>query len=315
MEAEDITEVAADDRPAGEMPAIKAIEHRAHPRFEVHEDASLLLVSHDSWHPCRVVDLSLEGCRLVTGDLFRAGTQKHVEVSFRINGIAFRLSGTTQWTDDQHLVGIRFSYPTPRRREELAEVLREVEAANAARAEREAQDELALRLAAVESPAVEEAVQAAELAPVQLPVARASITEPGNVARSDAAPGRGIASPVLNERERRAHVRHEVDSTAHIFLLHLGHGVVGRILNLSVGGCGIRTVEPFPLGIYTRVETEFHLRGMPFRLSGVIQFVYERNFVGIRFLDLSDRKLEQVNQLIAEMEKQYANREAEAWDD
>jgi len=55
------------------------------------------------------------------------------------------------------------------------------------------------------------------------------------------------------------------------------------------------------------------LNGMPFRLSGVIQFIDERNLVGIRFLDLSDRKLEQVERLMVEMEMQYTSEEAAAW--
>ncbi len=80
----------------------------------------------------------------------------------------------------------------------------------------------------------------------------------------------------------------------------------GRILDLSLSGCRIRTDERFPVGIYTRVETEFHLQGLPFRLGGVIQAIHNRNTVGIRFLDLSERKREQVLDLIDEMEQMRA---------
>jgi predicted CopG family antitoxin len=60
------------------------------------------------------------------------------------------------------------------------------------------------------------------------------------------------------------------------------------------------------VGIYTRVETEFRLQGLPFRLSGVIQALYDqkRQVVGIRFLDMSSRKRDQVEQLIKEMEEE-----------
>jgi hypothetical protein len=57
------------------------------------------------------------------------------------------------------------------------------------------------------------------------------------------------------------------------------------------------------VGIYTRVETEFHLEGLPFRLGGVIQAIHNRNMVGIRFLDLSERKRQQVLDLIDEIEE------------
>jgi hypothetical protein len=57
------------------------------------------------------------------------------------------------------------------------------------------------------------------------------------------------------------------------------------------------------VGIYTRVEAEFRLEGLPFRLGGVIQAIHDRNTVGIRFLDVSERKLAQVAQLIDEIEE------------
>jgi hypothetical protein len=74
---------------------------------------------------------------------------------------------------------------------------------------------------------------------------------------------------------------------------------------MSAGGCRIRTDERFPVGIYTRVETEFRLEGLPFRLGGVIQAIQDRErfLVGIRFLDMSARKREQVEQLMQEIEE------------
>jgi hypothetical protein len=62
------------------------------------------------------------------------------------------------------------------------------------------------------------------------------------------------------------------------------------------------------VGIYTRVETEFRIGGLPFRLGGVIQAVHDRDRrnVGIRFLDVSARKREQVEHLIEEIEEMRA---------
>lgn len=76
----------------------------------------------------------------------------------------------------------------------------------------------------------------------------------------------------------------------------------GRILDLSLSGCRIQTDERFPVGIYTRVETEFRLHGLPFRLGGVVQAIHDRKTVGIRFLDFSDRKRQQVEELIADIQ-------------
>jgi c-di-GMP-binding flagellar brake protein YcgR len=104
-----------------------------------------------------------------------------------------------------------------------------------------------------------------------------------------------------------------VDTSATILLIKIGSQVRGRILDLSLGGCRIRTDEAFPVGIYTRVEVEFRLEGLPFRLGGVIQAVHDRDRlnVGIRFLDMSDRKRSQVEQLIDEIEEVRAKRQLE----
>ena len=107
--------------------------------------------------------------------------------------------------------------------------------------------------------------------------------------------------------DRRQYARYEVDTSAVIYLINVGSTLRGRIVDLSVGGCRIRTDAPFPVGIYTRVETEFYLEGLTFKLGGVIQSVHDRDrhLVGIRFLDMSDRKREQVEQLIEEIKQMY----------
>jgi hypothetical protein len=56
------------------------------------------------------------------------------------------------------------------------------------------------------------------------------------------------------------------------------------------------------------VETQFRLDGLPFRLAGVTQAIYDPFNVGIRFLDLSERMREQLAQLIEEI-KELGERE------
>ncbi len=251
------------------------LNRRATPRLAVEGPASLLLLKHGSSVPCRVIDLSMGGCRIETDRLFVVGMQARVEVSFAVHGLVFRFTGTTQWADGRRQAGIHFVDMTSRRRDELAEVLHEVEEENAARAAKQAAE----RQAALE--------QAVADTPVNFKEARTPSSE-----------GRA-AKPA--KRERRAQPRQEVDTSAVIHLVNVGSRLHGRIHDLSLGGCRIRTDERFPVGIYTRVETEFRLEGLPFRLGGVIQAVHERQQVGIRFLDVSDRKRAQVEQLIEEI--------------
>jgi hypothetical protein len=105
---------------------------------------------------------------------------------------------------------------------------------------------------------------------------------------------------------RRRQARQEMDTCATIFLVRIGPTLRGRILDLSLNGCRIRTDVHFPLGIYTRVETEFRLEGLSVRLGGVIQAIHNRNTVGIRFLDLGDRERQQVLELIGEITQLHA---------
>ena len=111
-------------------------------------------------------------------------------------------------------------------------------------------------------------------------------------------------------KERRATPRQSVDDQASIFLINLAATMTGRIENLSAGGCCIRTDQRFSLGIFRRVETEFRLEGMPIRLCGVIQAIHDPHHVGIRFLDMSERKRDQLLQLIAEIEEDRADEES-----
>ncbi len=259
---------------------------RGAPRHGVDEDARLLLVKQGSTVACRIVDLSLGGCCLRARESFAAASMARVEVSFKVRGLAFRLSGVIQWTDGRHLVGIRFMDVSARRREELVEALSEVEAENAAKAARQAVEKRAAEERAAEQKTAVGPLKA------EAPKPEAQKPEPHFAVPPQAKP---------TGRERREASREAVDTSAVIHLIHVASRLRGRILDLSVGGCRIRTDERFPVGIYTRAETEFHLEGLTFRLGGVVQAIHDRQTVGIRFLDMSSRKREQVEQLIEEI--------------
>jgi PilZ domain len=111
-------------------------------------------------------------------------------------------------------------------------------------------------------------------------------------------------------RERRTGPRQPVDTSATIYLIKVGSRMRGQILDLSLGGCRIRTDNRFPVGIYTRVETEFRLHGQAVLLGGVVQAVHDRNQVGIRFLDVSQRKRDQLVELIEELGEARGKQEA-----
>jgi hypothetical protein len=314
--------IQVDEKPSGVE--TQQIERRAHPRHAVDADAMLLLLHHGSHMPCRVIEIGLGGCRVQTRERFLAGILVRVELTFRIRGIAMRFSGVTEWTDDRHVAGIRFADVPARRLQELDELLQEVAEENAAKAEKQAREletppaALVSRLskpspAAASTPAIATVrptpnlVKAPEFPPKRIEpkppaqpttLSRALGALPAPVAQS---PRPASAKPT--RRERRTQSRQAVDTSAVIHLINVAARVHGRILDLSIGGCRIRTDEHFPVGIYTRVETEFQLEGLPFRLAGVTQAIHDRRHVGIRFLDMSERKREQVTQLMDEIEE------------
>ena len=248
--------------------AAREAERRSDPRYSVDEESVVLFVGYGAPHQARLVDLSQEGCRIRTKEPVAARSRLPVEVFFKVNGVSFRFRGVLQWTDSHNLLGIRFVNVVPRRMVELANVICTMEETSEARAEA-----------------------------VNLLVADPGSTQPLPQPEPAAQPAR---KPV--GRERRQQSRHEVDTTATILLVNVGSTLRGRILDLSLTGCRIRTDEHFPVGIYTRVETEFRYQGLPFRLGGVIQAIHNRDTVGIRFLDLSERKREQVLELIGEID-------------
>ncbi len=112
-----------------------------------------------------------------------------------------------------------------------------------------------------------------------------------------------VADHSKSQVQRRAEARRQVDTSAIIRLISLAADVHGTIVDISLGGCRIRTDRRFPVGIFRRVEVEFRIDGLPFRFGGVTQAIYDPFNVGIRFLDLSARKREQLLQLLDEIRK------------
>ena len=295
------------------QPCEPLLERRDSPRYSVDEDSVLLFMGQGNAMPGSVVDLSQDGCCIRTKQRCTMRIQWPLEVAFKINGTSFQFSGILQWTNGRDLLGIHFVNMAPRRMVELAKIICEMESAAASKTE-------AANMVMKEAPAPVEPrldpmaegknIAAASSEVIVLPVSPRPAVSSGVALVSAAPSAHAEAVPQIAKtsagRDRRKTTRHEVDTSATIFLVNVGSTLRGRILDLSLSGCRIRTDERFPVGIYTRVETEFRLEGLPFRLGGVIQSIHDRNHVGIRFLDLSERKREQVSDLIAEIDELHA---------
>ena len=274
-------------------------ERRDHSRYTVDEDAVLLFAGQSKLQAGRIVNVGQEGCLVRTADRLTVRSGWPLDISFTLHGVAFRFSGVLRWANGGNLLGIRFVNVDSARMLELANVIAAMEAA-ATRAESVSR----ILVGQAGSSGFE---QAGELSSDGMSgsesawAAREERTAPATEGKA-AGKAEVPTAQAPARRDRRASARQGVDSTASILLVKIGSTLRGRILDLSPGGCRIRTDERFPVGIYTRIETEFHLEGLPFRLGGVIQAIHDRNTVGIRFLDLSERKRQQVLELIGEIE-------------
>jgi c-di-GMP-binding flagellar brake protein YcgR len=110
-----------------------------------------------------------------------------------------------------------------------------------------------------------------------------------------------LPSNLSEQKDRRAEPRYPVEARAVMLLVRSATAMQGKVLDLSVGGCQLRTEQKFTLGIFSRIEVEFHVRGLAFRLQGVTQSIHDQHTLGVRFLDVSERRREQLLELIAEL--------------
>jgi len=279
-------------------------ERRQTQRYAVDCPATLALLSGAGTIKGRLADLSLGGCRMITPEPVSLGVLARVEVSFELRGCTFRMIGVTAGTRAKRSFGLRFLEMPQRRAQALVELLGEI-ATDPEEPQAPAQEAV--------TPPMEQAaaeIRAAELAQaVSSPSQTKAPAEPVAAAQSCAGTAAPATPAAAGAGERRQHARHGVDTRVNLTLIRGAITMPGCILNLSQGGCRLRTDEHFNVGIYTRVEAEFYLHGLPFRLAGVSQAILDKNTIGIRFLDMSERKRAQLTELIAEIEEMQGQRD------
>ena len=280
-------------------------ERRTAQRFALDESVAVHPITGASKLEGRIRDLSAGGCRLDVDTRLLTGAMLRVELQFKIHGYTFRLVGVTAGRRTKTSIGIRFVDLSERRRAELVELLTLLEA-NAQQSTRQSTSSAPdphsppltkpIEVSVKTTPAPASQVSATKAAaPVNRTEAKAArelaVQVPDAQNASPAAPG-----------DRRAFRRLRVDTRARLYLVKTGIQMTGAIQDLSMAGCRIVTEEPFNVGIYVRVEAEFFLHGLPFRLGGVSQAIINKKTIGVRFLDMSDRKREQLAELIEEIQ-------------
>jgi hypothetical protein len=254
---------------------------RAYERFELSDDRGGLIYA-GARTACQVVDISLGGCCLRTDIPFCAGALAPVEVALPIGGMTVRVRGITQWTKLQYLVGVQFMHLDSRSKNLLAGLLTCLADGNAAEVVKEA---IAAEMEAESRTRSSVLALAVELPQEELPSATPAAM-PEVDQRPEEPPAETAEAGESEEMELE-----EDDWSAVLHFLKDGSQLAGVVTGLNQDGCSVRTTEPFIAGIHIRVEVEFRMRGLPFRLAGVTASVHDKHMIEIRFLHLSQRKL------------------------
>jgi hypothetical protein len=89
--------------------------------------------------------------------------------------------------------------------------------------------------------------------------------------------------------------------TAEVHLFPVGVRCLGRVVDLSLGGCCIEVEEPIEEPSGTRVEVYFCVMGTTVQVPGRLCHVRNQVWAGIQFAEMSSRKAAQIQELIEEL--------------
>lgn len=264
-------------------------DRRVDERYEINAPGGCLYYKNAKF-PCEIIDVSLSGCCVRAESTFSPGSLANVEVILPILGMVLRMVGTTQWVTRDNLIGVRFMHGSARSKNQLAGLLTCLVDVSAA------EEVKAAIVAAARAPGPSLVVEFDEDEP--------EIPQPQEVAAEKQSPATGRAPDRSTYRGLDAAQCQEDDEwPATLRFLKDSSFHMGTIVALSAEGCCLRTSRPYIGGVYLRVEVDFQMRGLPFRLGGVVEDVHDKSTIDIRFLEMSPRKREELAEVIEELQK------------
>ena len=101
--------------------------------------------------------------------------------------------------------------------------------------------------------------------------------------------------------ERRSKPRLNCEGVAELIVLDIGFRRTGNVLDLSVHGCCIETSTPMPPIERRAVEVVFTVDHVTLRLAGIVRNVRKNLRAGIQFTKITERKAEQIEDLVKEL--------------
>jgi hypothetical protein len=251
-----------------------------------------------------VVDISLTGCCVRTEIPFAAGALETVKVVFPIFEMVLSIWGATQWVRGGHIVGIQFRHPTAQSKNQLAGLLTCLIDNSATDVVKKAMAEIANDpsenpILQLEYPAAAQSMAEPESEPEPEPEPEL-VEAPQEFAVPKIHPPRTPDRPVLKCAEQVL-IMEAGDSPASLALTGDDGVLGGDIVDLSLTGCLMRLSCLRPIRLKAQAEVSFHVEGLPFRLAGVTEAMHDKRTLEIRFLQMSRRSRDDLNQVITEL--------------
>lgn len=272
-------------------------ERRVDERFEVNAPGGCVNYK-GSKYPCQIVDVSLSGCCVRTEHRFLHGNLANVEIVMPILGMVLRLVGRIQWLTRDNLIGIVFFHASAKSKNQLAGLI-------TCLVDQSITDEVKAAVAiAVQTRDTYLNVKVPEDW-LPIPAPTADLKAPPKLAERPASPPPAPRSQKPVQAGEAGSLIVEAGAWPAILqLLKDNSHIKGAIIGLSKDGCSFQSSKPFTEGTQIRVEVDFHMRGLPFLLGGVIADVRDKKTAEIRFHELSHRKRAELAEIIEEIREE-----------
>jgi hypothetical protein len=277
---EDLARLVNESRVAGDTYSRNRRQHERHKLNDAHGH----LIYEGSKTPCQVLEISLGGCSVLTEKAFRPGALASIEVVLPIFWMILHISGMTQWKIAPSRFGVQFTNMNNKSKIQLAGLI----------------DCLLGKVTA-------ESVMKTIASPVLNPVLGhvLAVQPPGaQLGRPDMPAGRPGKVPydrLVHGGEGRLHTQKEGEWPVVLRAPDGRFSSTGTIVDLSLGGCTVRTTKPFTGEVQNALEVNFEIQGLHSLLCGVAQAIYDPETVGIHFAPMSRRKQEELEQLIEDL--------------
>jgi hypothetical protein len=238
--------------------------------------------------PCVFQEIGVDGCSVLLEKPFRPGALAYIEVVLPLFGMVLHMSATTEILVEKRLIDIRFVHKNQRSRTQIAGLI-----------------------ACLTGESTPEAVQET-IAAKQLNSSAGDVLA---VVPPEVKPGsmtaRKAYDPLVHGGEGRLQAQQDVEWPVILRAPDDRFTMVGAIVDLSMGGCTVRTLKPFIGEEKDGVEVGIDLQGLQVRVLGVAQAVYEPKVIGVRFNAMPQRRKDDLAQILEEL-TELANTPLEA---